>query len=133
MQEVDEARIDQALEAASGRIDLDRIATGPADETGFGAGTEPYQLLDMVLQGLEQFPGRGERFAMAALKSPVTRNRFGATRTLAAWGIDRWSSSIRAAIAQPASQEPDEDARTRMKRVLDGGAFDDAGEVPDVS
>lgn len=51
MQEADEARIDQALEAASRRIDLDGIATGPADEIGIGPGTEPYQLLDMVERG----------------------------------------------------------------------------------
>jgi len=115
----------EALEIAAQRIDLARIATGPARELGLGPGTEEFRFLSSVLQTLARFPERGTRFVVAGLRSRVIPNRNMALRALAGWGSDRWSVEIREAIEAAARIEPDDDVKARFKRVLEGGPYDD--------
>ena len=80
----DDTRIADVLKIVEHAVDLNRIATGPADELGLSPGYEAHSCLDFLLQGLQRFPGVGMPFVDAALKSPVTRNRNGAAVVLGA-------------------------------------------------
>jgi hypothetical protein len=61
MARCDEDRIADLIAFAEQKIDLDKIASGPADEMGLGPGWEQHQCLDYSLQELRQFPGQGSR------------------------------------------------------------------------
>lgn len=95
MARCDEGRIDDVIAFAEQNIDLERIATGPADEMGLGPGWEHHSCLDFVLQELRRFSGQGSRLIQAGLRSPVVRNRNMAVAALSAWGHDRWDDDAR--------------------------------------
>ncbi len=121
----DEGRIADAIAFAEQSIDLEQIATGPADEMGLGPGWEHHQCLDYVVQELRKFPGYGSRLIQAGLRSPVVRNRNRAVAALAAWGHDRWDDELRTALEAAAKIEPEEDVRGRMEKVLRGERIGD--------
>ena len=130
LQDANDVRLEEVLEMATERIDLAQVARGPARELGLGPGTESYHLLTSVLQELARFPGRGARFLLAGLGSPVIPNRNMALRTLAAWGRERWSPEIREALESAARIEPDEDVQARFERVLAGAPYDEEVRTP---
>jgi hypothetical protein len=121
MREVDEARIDALLELIGTRLDLEALSTGPTLDVGIGPDKEPHHVLDSVLSELERFPGRGVRFLLVGLRSPVVRNRGVAVQTLAKWGLGTWTKEIRAALELAARIEPDDEVKARMQSVLSGG------------
>ncbi len=125
MQDATEATIERALRAAAKRIDLAKVATGPADDLGLGPAFAAHLMLTSVLQELARFPGRGTAFVIAALRSPVIGNRNAALRSLADWGRDRWPPEVLAAVTRAAADEPVADVKARAERVLAGGPFDD--------
>jgi hypothetical protein len=116
--------IDRALAVASTQIDLAKIATGASDSLGFGAAFAPHRDLDFVLQELERFPGKGEEFVRAALKSPVVRNRNMALRAIAAWKRERWSPHLAAAVRDALAVEPEEEVKATFERVVAGRPYD---------
>lgn len=120
MARCDEERIADVIAFAEQTIDLEKIATGPADEMGLGTGWEHHQCLDYVLQELRKFPGHGYRLIRAGLRSPVVRNRNMAVAALSAWGHDRWADDLRGALEAAAKIEPDGKVRERMETVLRG-------------
>ena len=116
-------RVEQIAEViafAEQNIDLESIATGPADETGLGPGWEHHQCLDYILQELRRFAGHGSRLILAGLRSPVVRNRNMAVAAVAAWGHDRLDNALRGALETAAKIEPVEDVRGRMEKTLLG-------------
>jgi len=113
-------RIDDTIALAEQHIDLEKIATGPADEMGLGPRWEAHQCLDFVVQELRKFPGIGARLIEASLRSPVVRNRNMAIAALAEWEEHHWTDSMRTALSMAADLEPDDGARKRMQNVLAG-------------
>jgi hypothetical protein len=86
MQGATPVTIERALEAA------DAACFGPES-------TSPTQvLLQHVVVELARFPGRGERFLIAALHSPQARTRIAALCTLEAWPRERCSPALIAAL-----------------------------------
>lgn len=120
MARCDENRIADVVAFAQQKIDLEQIATGPADEMGLGPGWEHHGCLDFVLQELRRFPGHGTRLIQTGLRSPVVRNRNMAVAAISAWGPDRWDEDLRGALQSAAKIEPEEDVRDRMEKVLRG-------------
>jgi hypothetical protein len=116
----DEDRIDKVIEFAVAKLDLARIATGAADESGFGPGFEQHRCLNFILQELARFPGRGAALIDAGLKSPVVRNRSMAVAALAACPRADLSSELENSLAQSAASEPSESLRERMQKILNG-------------
>jgi hypothetical protein len=112
--------IDEVVALASELLPLEEIATGPADETGMGPRFAPHRCLDMLLQDLGGWPGRGVPLVTAGLASPVVRNRNMAVRTLDGWGRDAWPEGIGEAVAAALAREPDEAVRGRLQALLDG-------------
>jgi hypothetical protein len=113
-------RIADVIAIAEQNIDLEKIATGPADEMGIGPGWEQHLCLDYVLQGLRRFPGHGQELIAAGLRSAVVRNRNMAVAALSAWGHDRWNDGLRGALEAAAKIEPEEDVRGCMENALRG-------------
>jgi hypothetical protein len=116
----DENRIERVIEFAERTIDLESLATGAANEVGFGRGFEQHRCLGFILQELERFPGRGAKLIDIGLRSPVIRNRNMAVAALAACSGERLSSELRNSLEQAGECEPDDGVRDRMQRVLRG-------------
>ena len=114
----DPIRIRRTIALAEENLPLDRIATGPADENGFGEEFEPHMCLDMILQEL---PGSGQfsaRLVAAGLRSPVTRNRIMAQRVLAETPRAQWGAEVSEVLARAAAEEPDEELRGELRALL---------------
>ena len=107
MARCDDDRVSDAIDFEEQNIDLEKVATGPADEMGLGPGWEHHQCLDFVLQELRNYPGQGHRLIQAGLRSPVVRNRNMAVAVMSAWGIEYSGSDLRHALEAAANIEPE--------------------------
>lgn len=125
MQTDDPERIELVLAVARERIDLEAIATGPADLLGLGPSHAPHNHLDFILQDLRRFPGQGWDFIRAGLRSPVTRNRNMALNALSRWGRENWKPDTEMALRRGLREEPKPDVRERFERVLAGLPLDE--------
>lgn len=117
MQHMNADRIESVLTLAEQHLPLDKIATGPADEMGFGLQFEPHRCLEAVLQYLNSYPGKGSRLVAAGLLSPVVRNRNMAIDALEAWDRAQWTDEIRDSLARARATEPDEDLSKRLSTL----------------
>jgi hypothetical protein len=127
--QLDEDAVDEVVAAAGRLLPLADIAAGPSDEYGLGPAWAPHRCLDILLQSLDAWPGRGWPLLAAGLASPVVRNRNLAVRALAAWPRDTWPAGAEAALRAAAAAEPVPDVRQRMTDVLSPPV----GEDPPVS
>lgn len=116
-------RVERAMAIAE-QLPLDTIATGAAEELGLGPDYVVHGCLDMILQCLDRFPGRGWPLLAAALESPVIRNRNTAIRALAAWPRADWPKETKKALEAARDAEPSADVRARLDAVLDGRPLD---------
>ncbi len=124
MRSDDRARIERVVTLAMAQLDLDQIATGPAEEMGLGAVYAQHSALDMILQDLGRFPSLGWSLVAAGLRSPVVRNRNMALRALSGWGRDQWPTEAESALKVAQDIEPTERVRANMVRVLAGQALE---------
>lgn len=125
MNEVNSERIDLIIDIAMKSLPLEEIATGPGEALGLGNEYELHTCLDMILTGLERYPGYGWRLIETGLKSPVVRNRNMALRALCDW--DRaadWPEEAESILRQLTVIEPNEDVKERLSRLLRGEKFD---------
>lgn len=124
LQTDDPERIDRVVALAEERLPLDRIATGPAEELGFGPDFQDHRELNCVLQNLGRFPGQGWPLLRAALQSPVVSNRDIAASALAAWGRDAWPPEAEFLLHSALAHEPIEQTREVLARVIAGEPLD---------
>jgi hypothetical protein len=113
----DEARMDEALALARRLLDLESIATGPAEESGFGPDFKPHYCLDFLLPELGRFPGKGWDVIRPALRSPVIRNRYQAAKALHAWPPSTITREMREALRE-CLNDPYEDLRNLAREIL---------------
>ena len=85
MQTKDDERADRVIRFAEETLPLKEIASGPTEAPGFGPQFRQHMALDIVLQELRRFPGKGWTLIQAGLQSPTVRNRNMAIQALAAW------------------------------------------------
>ena len=116
---MDPPRIDRVLALAERRLDLDGLATGPALDLGLGPRFGATHGVEVIVQGLERFPGRGWPVLASALRSPVIRHRNLALNTLERWGPDAWPIEARPALVAAAAIEPDPRVRERLAALGD--------------
>ena len=116
----DDARLDRTLDLARTKIDLDAVATGPADEMGLGPGYEADSILGWVLQELGRFPGSGWDFLAAGLRNRVVRHRNMAIRALRDWPRNRWPAGAEAALEALITDEVRDGVRRFASDVLRG-------------
>jgi hypothetical protein len=120
MQTDDPTRIDRVVEHALSTLDLNAIATGPAEEMGMGPQWAEHGKLGFVLQDLRRFPGKGWPLIQAGLRSPVIRDRNMALRAIAAWDQETWTDEIRRVLAAAADAEPSDRVRELIDTVRAG-------------
>ena len=114
-------RSDELLALATDRLPLDAVGTGARDEMGFGPGYEAHMSVDAVLTHIQGRPGNAPQVVLAALRSPVTRNRNGAIRALANWPRGVWPEGSVTIVQEIAAQDPNEKTRQQAHTVLEGG------------
>ena len=116
----DAERIGEVVRLAERVLDLDALASGPALERFGPPGSEgPHQAANYVLQELPRFPGVGKELLVAALSSPVIRDRLLALRVLSGWPRDVLDEQIMLAV-RACLDDPAEDVRSHAGAVLRG-------------
>ncbi|CAM4448116.1 hypothetical protein [Paenibacillus tarimensis] len=123
MKSEDRDRIRKLVHFAETHLPLQDIATGPAEEMGFGPQYAPHRCLDFLLQSLGKHAGVGEELILAGLQSPVIHNRNMALMALEAWELSSWGERIIEVVIRLAEIEPDGSVKERVKslRLVRGG------------
>jgi len=119
MQTNNPARIDRVIALAEETLPLKDIASGPALLNGLGLEFKDHSAVDFIVQNLKLYPGKGWRIVLAALKSPVIRNRNMAVNALAAWGKENSPAEARHEIEQALLHEPYEKLKPRLAELLE--------------
>lgn len=110
---------DEFIQFAEKTLPLHEYATGPKDSAGFGPNFTKYESLDYVLHFLKHHPRRGESIILAALQSPVTRNRNVAIAALKEWKKENWSNEITVKLTWLKNIEPNSDTKKELEELLE--------------
>jgi hypothetical protein len=117
MESANSDRIDQLVTLAGRALPLATIATGPGDKAAAKLELEAHTALELVLQRLKDFPGKGMNLIAAGLRSPVIRNRNLAINALAAVEAAAISSQAKSMLELALEEETNDEIRKRL-RVL---------------
>jgi hypothetical protein len=120
MQTKDDERADRVIRFAEETLPLKEIASGPTEAPGFGPQFRQHMALDIVLQELRRFPGKGWTLIQAGLQSPTVRNRNMAIQALAAWERTAWPAEAEQLLRRAIEVEPKDDTRAIMTKALKG-------------
>jgi hypothetical protein len=120
MQTKDAERAERVIRFAEETLPLKKIASGPTDAPGFGPEFQQHMALDVVLQELRRFPGKGWTLIKAGLQSPTVRNRNMAIQALAAWQRTAWPAEAEQLLRRAIEVEPRDDTRAIMTKALAG-------------
>lgn len=123
----DHDRAVQLVDLARQLIPLKKVASGPADEMGFGLAFEAHRDLDWTLQALRSHVGVGGDVLLVGLRSPVTRNRNMAMKALQHWPESHWPEGARGLVEELSRRDPNEKAREFAREVLDGEPPEEIG------
>lgn len=118
MQTEDAARIDRVIELAMDRLPLREMASGPAQEMGFGPEWTNHSALGFIVQDLKRFPGKGWMLIASSLQSPVVRNRNMAINALAVWRKGDWPSAALPLVRRAIEDEPNAKVKDRLEALL---------------
>lgn len=124
MKNANNERIDQIIELAMIKIDLEKISTGAEDNMGLGQEYQLHSCLDFIIQDLDKFPGKGNKLILTALKSPVVRNRNMAIKALNGWDKNYKNDEIKKSIIAAEKVEPNEDTKKNLNKLLRGQPVD---------
>jgi hypothetical protein len=119
-QGADRGRAEALAALAVEVLPLDEIATGPDTALGLGVEWSLHSALDWSLQALRDHPGVGAPLLLAALRSPVIRNRNMTLNALRSWPRDRWPDGVEGLVRQVAASDPDPRVREHAAEVLAG-------------
>lgn len=111
---------DKIINFALNHLPFDELATGAKDSNGFGDNYNKYSCLEYATTFLENYPKKGDKIILTALKSPVTRNRNMAINVLDKWKKENWSSEIEKEIKHLEKIEPNNDTKENIVRLLKG-------------
>lgn len=120
----DDYKVQEIINLAHEKLHVEKIATGAADEAGFGEGFEAHRALTMILQELRSRIHIGENLIQPALKSPVVSNRNVALSVLEAWmntsgqAIQEISPQLAQYLEVIQHDEVQEDIRKRIEQIL---------------
>jgi hypothetical protein len=110
-------RLRRILAFAEEHLPLDRTATGPANERGLGPEFKAHSCLDFVVQEMQREDVFSAPLVLAALLSPVVRNRNMAVAALEHHRVEEWGADLAAARDRSAREEPDAHLRERMEKL----------------
>jgi len=110
-------RIRKLVQFAEKHLPLQDIATGPAEEMGFGPEYAPHRCLDFLLQSLDKHEGVGGELILAGLRSPVIRNRNMALMALEGWAVSSWGNRVVEEVVHLSEIEPDDSVKERIQNL----------------
>src|SRR5690606_27066740 len=102
---------DLVIDFALKNLPLDEISTGAKDSLPFGPGYQKHASLEYAVGFLKDYPGKGEKLLLAALRSPATATRNKAVLVLQKWKRVNWSREIEQEVRYLSEQEPNADTR----------------------
>lgn len=117
-------RIEEILVLIKDKIDIESIATGPADEIGLDDEYEIHRAVNFVLQELRGLVNVGAEFIRVGLNSPVVNNRNMALSVLEAWmkqeksSLETINPEIYDCLRKTVAIECRDDVRKSMQDVL---------------
>jgi len=121
----DDYKVQEIIDLAYDKLNVESLATGAADEVGLGEAYEAHNALTMILQELGDKAGIGEKLIKPALKSPVVSNRHMALSVFEKWldrskaqTIQEMSPELGEYLESLLSDEVREDLRQRMEQML---------------
>lgn len=120
----DEYKVQEIIDLVYDKLDVESMATGSADEMGFGDAYEKHRALTLILQELRGRIGTGEKLIRPALKSPVVSNR-----NMALSAMEEWTKSTGQTLREISPElseylqriwqdEVREDVRQRMEQIV---------------
>jgi hypothetical protein len=110
--QADGERAHLLVDLARTLLPIDEITTGADNELGLDPRWRPHTALDWTLRALRHHPGLGGDLLLAALRSPVTRNRNMALQALEQWPRPTWPAGTHEALTTVAITDPND--RTRL-------------------
>ncbi len=117
-------KVEEIIDLAYDRLDVERIATGAGEELGLGDAFEAHRALTLILQELRNRVNVGEKLIRPALKSPVVSNRHMALSALEGW-TEQSGQALQELLPKMAgylegllAEEVREDLRQRMEQIL---------------
>ncbi len=112
-------RMERLLAVAQRRLPAEALEDGPPRLLGLPiAEHTAHAALMCLLAALQRFPGKGGRFMLAGLKSPVAEVRLRAADALADWPADQWPPGSAQFLREAASVEADDDVRGRFEALI---------------
>jgi hypothetical protein len=119
LEQTDETGIDEIVDFAIQYLPLKEIATGPKNVTiGLGPGYELHNVLDLLLQAVKRFPGKGWELIETGVCSPLVRNRNMAVSAFLEWRRDQWPDRATEFFRQALADEPDDELRGRLEQMV---------------
>lgn len=125
-----ESYVTKVIDLFRKNMDLNNFQIEPNDSLGIG--NSDADKLDFILQELKDKQGKGDDFVVAALKSPLIRNKNGALNVLEAWVEDNKRPLVKIApdfyklLTDIVDDEKEDTIHNRMERLLAGTiAFED--------
>lgn len=121
---VDDYKVQEVVDLAYDKLQVERLATGTADELGLGEEFKAHQALTMVLQVLRNRMNVGENLIRPALKSPVVNNRNMALSVLEEWmktsgkTIQEISPNMAEYLKEILQGEVRDDIRQKIEQIL---------------
>jgi hypothetical protein len=113
----------QAIQLAATVLDLSEITSEGEglEESRYGMKHPHFACLDVILQGLGEFPGLGWPLVAAGLKSHLVSNRNKAVQVLGKWGKGNWTDEMHQALLEAYHVEPMEKVKEFIQKVLQSG------------
>lgn len=111
-------QLDQVLDLARQRLDLEKVGSGATSRETYGEGYEDDEELTLIVQELFRHPGQGWPLIDVALRGRVARLRFVALYTLGRTDPKLWPAQARPALQQAMQNEPDAALRADMGKLL---------------
>lgn len=110
--------VDQAISLAESNLSLEKISTGPQEETGLGQAFTRERALGYIVQFLRPFPGKGETLLAAALLCPVIHCRNMALNVLEDWKAAGFAAggAVQSALEQLKTSEVNGDIKKRLSK-----------------
>lgn len=109
---------ERIIDFAVNNLPLEEISTGAKDNLSYGKEYHKHLSLEYAVAFLKDYPGKGEKLLLAALRSPATAIRNKAILVLQKWKRVNWSQEIEQEVLFLSEHEPNADTRKEFQLLL---------------
>ena len=117
---------DDVLRIFRAKLPPERLKQGPRDVHDFGEEFEADRQINLMLQELDAYPGKGEEYLLRAISAQTIRSRGMSVRVMKAWvsaarkPLKRCYPKLYRRLAEVYPMEVHEGIKADMKKLLDG-------------